>query len=174
MQQCTSLFKAIRIISLADVIMSTDNILAIAGASEGSSFLVLFGLGLSIPIVVLGATFIAILMKHCSWIIYVGAGILGEVAAKMILEDNFIQATIGEVPTRFGMGNSNWPGGPCGGDWVLVCAPIREMPHSSSCLIKRAQRQVAGDPSRRAESRISECIAGFRGCNVNPIACGAA
>jgi predicted tellurium resistance membrane protein TerC len=39
-------------------------------------------------------------MKHSSWIIYVGAGILGEVAAKMILEDNFIQATIGEVPTR--------------------------------------------------------------------------
>src|SRR5262245_17235459 len=60
MQHCTSLFKAIRIIILADVIMSTDNILAIAGASEGSSFLVLFGLGLSIPIVVLGATFIAI------------------------------------------------------------------------------------------------------------------
>ena len=100
MQQCATLIKAIRIIILADVIMSTDNILAIAGASEGSSFLVVFGLGLSIPIVVLGATFIAILMKHCSWIIYVGAGILGEVAAKMILEDNFIQATIGEVPTR--------------------------------------------------------------------------
>ena len=100
MQHCTSLFKAIRIIILADVIMSTDNILAIAGASEGSSFLVLFGLGLSIPIVVLGATFIAILMKHCSWIIYVGAGILGEVAAKMILEDNFIQTAVGEVPAR--------------------------------------------------------------------------
>ena len=100
MQHCTSLFKAIRIIILADVIMSTDNILAIAGASEGSSFLVLFGLGLSIPIVVLGATFIAILMKHCSWIIYVGAGILGEVAAKMIFEDNFIQAAVGEVPAR--------------------------------------------------------------------------
>src|SRR5215475_14167915 len=100
-QNCTSLFKAIRIIILADVIMSTDNILAIAGASEGSSFLVLFGLGLSIPIVVLGATFIAILMKHCSWIIYLGAGILGEVAAKMILEDSFIQTTVGEVPTRF-------------------------------------------------------------------------
>src|SRR5262245_16713760 len=116
--------------------MSTDNILAIAGASEGSSFLVLFGLGLSIPIVVLGATFIAILMKHCSWIIYVGAGILGEVAAKMILEDNFIQAAIGEVPTRL--------------EWeiriglaVLVVvigfliAPAREVPHSSSCLTKR-------------------------------------
>jgi len=55
---------------------------------------VVFGLGLSIPIVVLGATFIAILMKHCSWIIYLDAGILGEVAAKMILEENFIKATL--------------------------------------------------------------------------------
>src|SRR5262245_31554251 len=100
MQHCTSLFKAIRIMILADVIMSMDNILAIAGASEGSSLFVLFGLGLSIPIVVLGATFIAILMKHCSWIIYVGAGILGEVAAKMILGDSIIQARVGEVPTR--------------------------------------------------------------------------
>src|SRR5499426_2627469 len=98
MQQCATLIKAIRIIILADLIMSTDNILAIAGASEGSSFLVFFGLGLSIPIVVLGATFIAIVMKHCSWIIYVGAGILGEVAAKMILEDDFIEVTLG-VPS---------------------------------------------------------------------------
>ena len=44
--------------------MSTDNILAIAGASEGNSFLVLFGLGLSIPIVVVGAGFIAVLMSR--------------------------------------------------------------------------------------------------------------
>ena len=99
MQQCATLIKAIRIIILADLIMSTDNILAIAGASEGSSFLVFFGLGLSIPIVVLGATFIAIVMKHCRWIIYLGAGILGEVAAKMILEDDFIEVTLG-VPSR--------------------------------------------------------------------------
>lgn len=95
-QHGATLVKAIRIIILADLIMSTDNILAIAGASEGSSFLVLFGLGLSIPIVVVGATFIAILMSRCSWIIYVGAAILGEVAGKMILEDNFIEVTLGE------------------------------------------------------------------------------
>ena len=129
MQQCATLIKAIRIIILADLIMSTDNILAIAGASEGSSFLVFFGLGLSIPIVVLGATFIAIVMKHCSWIIYLGAGILGEVAAKMILEDDFIEVTLG-VPSRIM-------------EWgirislaalvvalgLLLRSPFRELPH---------------------------------------------
>src|SRR5262245_14966674 len=128
MQQCATLIKAIRIIILADLIMSTDNILAIAGASEGSSFLVFFGLGLSIPIVVLGATFIAIVMKHCR-IIYLGAGILGEVAAKMILEDDFIEVTLG-VPSRI----MEW--GIRIGLAALVVAlglllrsPFRELPH---------------------------------------------
>ncbi|HTN69623.1 MAG TPA: TerC family protein [Methylomirabilota bacterium] len=90
-----TLIKAVRIIMIADLIMSTDNILAIAGASDGNSFLVLFGLALSIPIVVGGATFIAVLMSRYSWIVYVGAAILGEVAGKMILEDNFIGVMLG-------------------------------------------------------------------------------
>src|SRR5262245_63369037 len=53
MQQCATLIKAIRIIILADLIMYTDNILAIAGASDGSSLLVFFGFGISIHIIVL-------------------------------------------------------------------------------------------------------------------------
>ncbi len=98
-QHGASLLKAIRIIIVADLIMSTDNILAIAGASDGSTVLVLFGLGLSIPIVIGGAAFIAALMNHYSWIVYIGAAILGEVAGKMILEDDFIAMTLG-VPSR--------------------------------------------------------------------------
>lgn len=98
-QHGASLLKAIRIIVVADLIMSTDNILAIAGASDGSTVLVLFGLGLSIPIVIGGAVFIAALMNHYSWIVYIGAAILGEVAGKMILEDDFIAMTLG-APSR--------------------------------------------------------------------------
>ncbi len=94
----TTLGEAIRIIILADLIMSTDNILAIAAAAEGSFALLLFGLGLSIPIVVWGAAFIATLMNRYGWIIYLGAGMLGEVAGKMILEDRFVEQSIGEAP----------------------------------------------------------------------------
>lgn len=94
----TTLPEAIRIIILADLIMSTDNILAIAGASEGSFFLLLFGLGLSIPIVVGGAAFIAALMNRYGWIVYVGAGVLGEVSGKMMLEDEFVRRTFGVAP----------------------------------------------------------------------------
>lgn len=94
----TTLLEAIRIIIIADLIMSTDNILAIAGASAGSFFLLLFGLGLSIPIVVMGAVFIATLMNRYGWIVYVGAGILGEVSGKMMLDDGFVKGSLGETP----------------------------------------------------------------------------
>ena len=93
----TGLFEAIRIIIIADLIMSTDNILAAAGASEGSLFLLLFGLGLSIPMVVAGAAFIAVLMDRYGWIVCAGAGVLGEVAAKMILDDSFVVSILGET-----------------------------------------------------------------------------
>lgn len=94
----TTVGEAIRIIIIADLIMSTDNVLAIAGASEGSFVLLLFGLGLSIPIVVWGAAFIATLMNRYGWIVYVGAAVLGEVAGKMMLEDDFVQRTFGTAP----------------------------------------------------------------------------
>jgi YjbE family integral membrane protein len=95
-----TLLQAVRVIVIADLIMSLDNILAIAGASDGSSFLVLFGLGLSIPIVIAGAAFVAALMNHCGWIVYLGAAILGEVAGKMIVEDDFVELTIGAASVR--------------------------------------------------------------------------
>jgi YjbE family integral membrane protein len=94
----TTLMEAIRVIIIADLIMSTDNILAVAGASAGSLFLLLFGLGLSIPIVVMGAAFIAILMERYGWLVYAGAGVLGEVAAKMVLDDDFVRHSLGEAP----------------------------------------------------------------------------
>ena len=78
--------------------MSTDNILAVAGASAGSLFLLIFGLGLSIPIVVVGASFIAVLMDRYGWLVFVGAGVLGEVSGKMILDDHFVRSILGETP----------------------------------------------------------------------------
>jgi YjbE family integral membrane protein len=97
-QHATTLLGAIWIIIVADLIMSTDNILAVAGASQGNFFLLLFGLGLSIPIVVAGAAFIATLMNRFGWLVFVGAGILGEVSAKMTLDDQFIKQIFGEAP----------------------------------------------------------------------------
>ena len=104
-RESTTLTEAIWVIIVADLVMSTDNILAVAGASAGSFFLLLFGLGLSIPIVVAGAAFIAILMGRYGWLVYLGAAVLGEVAAKMMIDDEIVRRTFGAAsnPLEWGL-----------------------------------------------------------------------
>jgi YjbE family integral membrane protein len=97
-RQGTTLLGAIWIIIVADVIMSLDNVIGVAGAAEGDMRLVVFGIGLSIPIVVWGSGVLARLMNRYSWIILVAGGILGEVAGKMMLHDHFITSRYGEAP----------------------------------------------------------------------------
>jgi YjbE family integral membrane protein len=105
----TSLLEAIWIIIVADAVMSLDNVIGIAGAAEGDMWLVVFGIGLSIPIVVWGSGVLAVLMKRYPWIILLAAGILGEVAGKMILHDRVLVERIGHAPpavelaVRFGL-----------------------------------------------------------------------
>jgi YjbE family integral membrane protein len=82
--------EAIWYIVAADLTMSTDNILAIAGASHGNFLLILFGLALSIPFVVLSSNLLADLMDRYPWTIYMGAAVLGWVGGEMILGDPFI------------------------------------------------------------------------------------
>jgi YjbE family integral membrane protein len=84
------LWQAIWYIVLADVTMSTDNILAIAGASHGNFWMILFGLAVSIPFIVLSSNLLANLMDRFPALIYLGAAILGQVGGEMILTDPFI------------------------------------------------------------------------------------
>jgi len=86
--------QAIRYIVLADITMSTDNILAIAGASKGNAGLIIFGLALSIPFVVFSSNLLSKLMDRYAWIVYLGAGILGKVGGEMMLTDPFVVRTV--------------------------------------------------------------------------------
>jgi predicted tellurium resistance membrane protein TerC len=67
--------------------MSTDNVLAVAGASHGNLFLLFFGLALSIPFVVFTSNLLSTLMDRYPIIIYIGAAVLGKVAGEMIFTD---------------------------------------------------------------------------------------
>lgn len=84
------LLQAIWYVVFADLTMSTDNILAIAGASHGNLWLILFGLGLSIPFVVLSSNLLADLMNRYPATVYLGSAILGKVGGDMILQDPFV------------------------------------------------------------------------------------
>src|SRR5437660_10377347 len=79
--------EAVWIIIVADAIMSLDNVLAVAAAAHGDLFLVVFGIGLSLPIVVWGSGLLAVLMNRFAWSIWIGGGILGYVGGEMILGD---------------------------------------------------------------------------------------
>jgi YjbE family integral membrane protein len=89
-KSASGLFEAVKIIVLADFIMSLDNMLAVGAASHGSFFLLLFGLGLSIPIILFCSAMVATMMNKWPWLVYVGAGILGWVAGEMIVADKLI------------------------------------------------------------------------------------
>jgi YjbE family integral membrane protein len=88
------LWRAIGSIIIADLTMSTDNILAVAGASKGNFWLIVFGLALSIPLVVTSSTYLARLMDKYPVTIYLGAAILGRVAGEMILSDPFVRGLL--------------------------------------------------------------------------------
>jgi YjbE family integral membrane protein len=86
-QEARTLWQAMRLIVIADITMSTDNVLAVAGASQGNPFLLIFGLALSIPFVVFTSNLLAMLMDRYPVIIYIGAAVLGRVAGEMIFTD---------------------------------------------------------------------------------------
>jgi YjbE family integral membrane protein len=90
-----SLRQAVWIIVVADVTMSLDNVLAVAAAAHGDLLLVTLGIALSLPIVVWGSGFLARLMAHHAWIIWVGGGILGYVAGEMITDDPLVRSWLG-------------------------------------------------------------------------------
>lgn len=81
-------WDAVKVIIIADISMSLDNVLAIAGAANGNVLLIIFGILLNVPIIFFGSQFVANLMKKHPIVIYVGGAILAHTSFNMILEDN--------------------------------------------------------------------------------------
>lgn len=89
-KEVTTFAQAIRIIVVADLVMSLDNVLAVAAASQGNFFLLMFGLVSSIPLVVGTSTLFSSLMDRYPIIIYIGAAILGKVGGEMVITDPYV------------------------------------------------------------------------------------
>ena len=89
-KQNTSLIGAIRTIIIADFVMSLDNALAITAASKGNMFLVVFGLVLSVPIIIGGSTIILRMMERFPVIIILGGSLLGWLGGDLIATDKMV------------------------------------------------------------------------------------
>ncbi len=94
-----TLGEAVRTIVLADVVMSLDNILAVGGAAHGQIELLLFGLLLSIPILLLGSELVARVLGRFPGLLYLGVLVLVHTAIGMILEDPLVHDRLAAPPT---------------------------------------------------------------------------
>jgi YjbE family integral membrane protein len=93
-KEAQSLWQALWIIVVADLSMGIDNMLAVGAASHGNLFLLLFGLVLSIPMVVLMSTLLAKLMDRYPIILWVGAAVLGKVGGEMMITDPWVHGLL--------------------------------------------------------------------------------
>jgi YjbE family integral membrane protein len=87
---------AVRTIILADVVMSLDNMLAVGGAAHGSIELLMFGLVLSMPIILFGSSVVARLLNRMPSLMIIGSIVLAFTAARMLIEDKIIGDLIAE------------------------------------------------------------------------------
>lgn len=93
-KEAAGMWQALWIIVVADLSMGIDNMLAVGAASHGSLFLLLFGLGLSIPFVVFMSNMLSKLMDRYPVILWIGAGILGKVGGQMVITDPWIEGLL--------------------------------------------------------------------------------
>lgn len=87
----TNIWSAVKTILIADVVMSLDNTLAIAGAAKDNYVLLIAGLALSIPLIVFGSTIIMKMMDRYPVIVYIGAGLIAWTSGEMIDSDKALQ-----------------------------------------------------------------------------------
>jgi len=93
------LWRAVRIVAIADIIMSLDNVIAIAAAAGGNMALVVIGLAISIPLIVAGAALIMSLLDRFPILIWAGAALLGWIVGEVIATD---PVSVGYLTNNYG------------------------------------------------------------------------
>ncbi|MBW5447050.1 YjbE family putative metal transport protein [Cohnella sp. CFH 77786] len=96
-----SIGQAIRTIVIADVVMSLDNVVAVAGAAQGDWVLIGIGLAVSIPLIIWCSQLLTGLMKRFPIIVWLGAGLLGYTAGEMLEEDEWVHGLLDPVTAGY-------------------------------------------------------------------------
>jgi predicted tellurium resistance membrane protein TerC len=86
-QSASHLWAAVQIVAIADIVMSLDNVIAVAAAANGSVPLLVLGLAISIPLIVAGAALIMALLNRLPILVWAGAALLGWIAGDVIATD---------------------------------------------------------------------------------------
>jgi YjbE family integral membrane protein len=134
----TNLWHAVRIILLADAVMSLDNVIAVAAAAKGNYILLVLGLVISVPLVVYGATLLVKLLNRFPVIIPGGAALIGYVAGEVVITDPMLRETVERH-----------------GAWLQIAAPLL-----GALLVVLAGKIVSPWPARPAVAEIGGGAAG--------------
>jgi len=92
-----SLMAAVRTILIADLVMSLDNVIAVAAAAKGSTTLLILGLAISIPLVIFGSTLMIRLMERFPTVVTFGAALIGWVGGETIISDNVLKPLVEDL-----------------------------------------------------------------------------
>jgi YjbE family integral membrane protein len=98
-----SVWEAVKIVAIADIVMSLDNVLAIAAAAGGNMNLIILGLIISIPLVVFGATLLTWLLDRLPILVWAGAGLLGWVAGELLATEPILQPYVLNMAESLGV-----------------------------------------------------------------------
>ena len=140
------LIAAVKTVIIADLVMSIDNVIGVAGAAKGSLMLLVFGLVVSIPLVVVGSQLIMKLVERMPWLVIAGGGLLGYIAGEIAIEDVTVKPWI----------TANAP-------WLHYAAPI------AGVAARRRRRLVAHAPPSARRSPLTDAVR-----QIQPAAAGGA
>jgi YjbE family integral membrane protein len=94
------LWAAVGTVAMADAVMSLDNVVAISAAADGNVWLFIFGLLLSVPLIIFGSTLVMGLIEKYPVFVWAGAALLGWIAGEMLVRDVALMKAIGATPTH--------------------------------------------------------------------------
>ncbi|WMD23404.1 TerC family protein [Achromobacter seleniivolatilans] len=98
-----NLLTAIRTIMIADLVMSLDNVVAVAAAAMGDTTLLVLGLAISIPLVIFGSTLLLKVIERFPLIVWVGAALLGFIAGELLVGDPALQEPVARIDAALGV-----------------------------------------------------------------------
>ena len=113
-KEAGGMVAAVRTILIADLVMSLDNVIAVAAAAKGDTTLLIIGLAMSIPLVIFGSTLLLKVIERFPIVVWLGAGLLGFIAGEIVVDDPAVKDTLlamavnaglpaAKVPITFGL-----------------------------------------------------------------------
>jgi YjbE family integral membrane protein len=139
------LWRAVRIVVVADVIMSFDNALGIAMAAQGNLALIVFGLAVSVPIIIAGAALITALLERFPILIWLGSALLGWVAGEAIVTDTAVAAALTAAFSEPTVRTLQWAVSAAAAALVLVLAALWRRARSAKSHLPGADGETDRD-----------------------------